>query len=397
MLVTTRLGTVWLVQAGLGLVLAGLWPVAGDYGSGRRWPAQAWVTLGVAAVLLLSLSLASHAAADRDPVVPVAADWIHLMAAAVWVGGLIYLVIGLRALRASAVTPGKRTGLAGRVTTRFSMLALTSVAVLTVTGVYSAYLRIGTLEALVSTPYGWALILKLVVAASMVALGAVNLLSVGPRLRNGGNSLTGDVPLLGRFQDLVTIEAMLGLILLETVSLLTLLPPAQLPQAGLTGSAQADDVWVKLAIIPGRVGVNTFHVELSVNGRPLSAQSVQLEFEPTAANLPTSLGQLTMNSPGNYDLVGGFLGFPDRWQVTVVVQRPGRFDAAVEFDYAVGVAATATPFPWSRASGLAFLGLAPAYLFAAKRLTPSRRQLVWAGLVPAAALVLAAAIAFAAH
>ena len=34
-------------------------------------------------------------------------------------------------------------------------------ALLTLTGVYSAYLRIGTLQALVSTPYGWALIVKL--------------------------------------------------------------------------------------------------------------------------------------------------------------------------------------------------------------------------------------------
>ena len=48
-----------------------------------------------------------------------------------------------------------------------------------------------------------------------------------------------------------------------------------------------------------------------------------------------------------------------------------------------------------RASGLTFLGLAPAYLFAAKQLSRSRRQLVWAGLAPAVALVLAAATVFA--
>ena len=189
MLFTTRLGAVWLVQGVLGLALAGLLPADGGYRPKRQWPAQEWITLGVAALLLLSVSFASHAAADPAPILPVVADWIHLLAAAVWVGGLTHFAVGLwalRAQRASLMPASLRTQFTALLIPRFSALALASVALLTVTGVYSAYLRIGTLQALVSTPYGWALIVKLAVAAPMVAMGAINLLIVTPNMRRGG-------------------------------------------------------------------------------------------------------------------------------------------------------------------------------------------------------------------
>jgi copper transport protein len=396
MLFTTRLGTVWLVQAVLGLALAGMLPAAGGYRKERRWPAQAWITLGAAALLLLSVSLASHAAADPNPILPVAADWIHLMAAAVWMGGLTHFAVGLWALRASAMPARERTEFTARLIPRFLALALTSVALLTLTGVYSAYLRIGTLQALVSTLYGGELLLKLAVAMVMVAMGAINLLIVTPNMQRGGQSPAGNLPLLGRFRGLVTGEVTLGAILLLSVSLLTLLPPAQPPAAaGLTGSAKADDVQVDLAITPGQVGVNNFRVRLMVNGQPVNnAKSVGLQFTPTNANLPPSQAQLVAVGQGEYDVVGGFLGFPDSWQVIAVVRREGKFDAYAYFNYVVGVATAAAPFPWNKASGLALMGLALTYLFAANHLSRSRNQLLLAGLVPTAALALAALAVF---
>jgi hypothetical protein len=142
----------------------------------------------------------------------------------------------------------------------------------------------------------------------MVGMGAVNLLIMTPNLQRGGRSPAGNLPLLGRFRGLVTGEVTLGAILLLSVSLLTLLPPAQLPVEGLTGSAKADDVRVNLSISPGRVGVNTFHVRLTVNGQPLDqAQSVGLQATPTNANLPPSQAQLVAVGPGEFEVVGGFL------------------------------------------------------------------------------------------
>ena len=306
-------------------------------------------------------------------------------------GGLTHFAVGLWSLRASSLTASERTQLAARLIPRFSTLALTSVLLLTVTGVYSAYLRIGSLQALVSTPYGWALILKLAVASPLVLVGAINILFVTPNMKRGAISPAGNPTLLDFFRGLVTGEVMVGCVLLLSVSLLTLLPPAQLPVHGLTGSAKADNIQVDLAIIPGRVGANTFQVRLTVNGQPVdNAQSVQLQFTPTNVNLPPSQAQLVAAGPGEYEVAGGFLGFPDNWQVIAVVRREGKFDAYGYFNYAVSGATAAAPFPWNRASASALMGLALTYLFAANYLSRSRKQLLWAGLVPTAALALAA-------
>jgi copper transport protein len=386
-LFTTRLGALWLARMGLGVALAGLLAVAGAYRPPRKWPAQEWLAFGGMGLWLLSQSLASHAAADPQPFLPVLADWIHLVAAAVWVGGLIHLAIGLWALRASELAANDRTQFTAWLIPRFSVLALTSVALLTVTGSYSAYLRIGSVQALFGSMYGWALITKLLVAWPMAMMGAINLLIVTPMVKRVAGRPTGDLSLVGRFRGLVTGEVMLGFILLLSVSWLTSLPPARTPsEVSLTGSAQADDVQVNLSITPGHVGVNTFRVRLLVNGlSPTAVQAVELRFTPTG-NMPPSQAELAALGGGDFAATGGFLGYPETWQVQVVVRREGRFDAFANFTYALGVATAAAPFPWNRVSGVLLLGVGLAYLFALNRLSHSRRQLIVAGVLPTMAL-----------
>jgi copper transport protein len=396
-LFTTRLGAAWLAQMGLGVALAGMVAVAnvtyssrlGRAISGRLQPA---ITLGTLGAWLLAQSLVSHAAADPQPVLPVLADWIHLTAASVWVGGLIYFAIGLWALRNSTLAANARTQFAALVIPRFSALALTSVALLIMTGVYSAVIRIGTFQALYSSAYGWALIIKLLVAWPMAMMGAINLLMVTPALQRAVSRHTSHLPVVGRFRGLVTGEMMLGFILLFSVSLLTSLPPARNPaEAGLTGSARADDVQINLSITPGRVGVNAFRVRLLANGQPLTAvDAVELRFTPSG-NMPSSQAELVALGGGDFAATGGFLGYPETWQVQVVVRRPGKFDAFANFNYTLGTAAPVAtpPFPWNQVSGGLLLGVGLAYLFAFSRLAHSRRQFLAVGLLPAVALAVA--------
>jgi hypothetical protein len=225
----------------------------------------------------------------------------------------------------------------------------------------------------------------------MVVMGAINLLLVTPAMKRAGHAPAGNLSLVSRFRGLVTGEASLSLILLLSVSALTLLPPAQVPVVGLAGSAHADDVQVKLAITPGRSGINTFQIDLLSSGRPVSAQSVAMQFTPTNANLAPSQGQPVATGPGHYQLVGGFLGFPDRWQVVVLVQRPGKYDAFAYFNYTVEAPAAATsPFPWNKVSGLALLGWAITFLSTTMSVSRTWRQRLFAGPVLAIALAVTA-------
>ncbi|MET8945824.1 copper resistance protein CopC [Streptomyces sp. NPDC004542] len=108
-------------------------------------------------VLCLGLAVtwvaAEHAAAGIQVPVAMVSSVLHLLAVGVWLGGLTALLVAL--YRAPAEDPLPPAAVA-----RFSRIALTSVAVLTVTGVYQSWRGLGSWEAF-STPYGRILALKL--------------------------------------------------------------------------------------------------------------------------------------------------------------------------------------------------------------------------------------------
>src|SRR5262249_18080081 len=120
---------------------------AAAFDSARRPAGPRLVVLAAAAAVALYMhALAGHAeTASSVRLLNVADQWLHMLAAGVWVGGLVWLLLGLRdrdgAPRAAAVR-------------RFSQLAFAAVAVIAVTGVLRAVPEVGSLGALVSTSFG---------------------------------------------------------------------------------------------------------------------------------------------------------------------------------------------------------------------------------------------------
>ena len=384
----TRFGALWITRFALTLALAGLLP---HNSTGRA----RWLAFGLSLLLLLTLSLGSHAAAELRPALPVVADWAHLVAASVWVGGLTHFVAGLWAAQQSDAS--LRTRLTARLLPRFSALALLSVGALTVSGVYSAILRIGAWDALFQTLYGRALVVKLLIVSPMLMLGAVNLLIVTPRMKRAAAYTHGDARLVNRFRRIVTSEVTLGAALLLSVGVFTSLPPARpaAASAALTAAALADDLKLAIEISPGRVGVNTFTLRVTSTGQPLDqAKEVALRFTPTRANVPPSEAQLSAQGSGVYAAKGAYLGLPDTWQVQAVVRREGEFDAFANFNFAVSAASTAASFPWTRASGGALLVAASVYLAALSTFASTRAQRVAFAIVPALALFAVGAFVF---
>src|SRR4029077_6040816 len=84
--------------------------------------------------------------------VPALIDWLHLGAAAVWIGSLVQLALLPRPLPAV-------------VAERVRRLAALALAVLVPAGVYAAVLHVQRLGMLVRSPYGLALLVKLALAA----------------------------------------------------------------------------------------------------------------------------------------------------------------------------------------------------------------------------------------
>ncbi|MFE5141969.1 copper resistance CopC/CopD family protein [Streptomyces fagopyri] len=120
--------------------------------------------LALGALLTVSLAVtwaaAEHASAGIQVPVAMVSSVLHLLSMAVWLGGLTALLTAL--YRSAEPLPAATVN-------RFSRLALGSVAVLVVTGVYQSWRGLGSWDALTSTSYGRILVAKLVAVLCLLA------------------------------------------------------------------------------------------------------------------------------------------------------------------------------------------------------------------------------------
>lgn len=126
-----------------------------------------------------SMALSGHGADDTGlaGILHLGADILHLLAAGGWLGALLPLAYVLRQAR----RPGWLE-IGQQATLRFSTLGLVTVATLIATGLVNTWYLAGNVPALVGTPYGRLLILKLALFAAMLGFAAVNRAKLTPRL-----------------------------------------------------------------------------------------------------------------------------------------------------------------------------------------------------------------------
>ena len=172
------------------------------------WPA---LVLGVG--FASGLSLSGHSAVDagaswRSEL----ADWLHLSAAALWVGGLVQLAFVVWPL-----APELRR----LAFLRFSRLASTLIAVLLAAGVYLSIVRLPQPSDLWTQSYGRVLLVKLALVTLALTWGAVHHFIAAPALERG----TGG-PVLARLRRSLAAESAVGMaILLAAAVLVDSKPP----------------------------------------------------------------------------------------------------------------------------------------------------------------------------
>lgn len=195
-----------LLGAGLA---AAAWPAAAV----RRSPRAPGSLLGLLALALTACSAwISHASArleHREALLLL--DGVHQLGASVWLGGLVHLTAAALGRGTSAWPPP--------VLVRFSWTALGAVAALLAGGAGMSLLYIDGVAGLLGTAYGMMVATKILLLAALLALGAVNALTVR-RL---------DVRAPGppaRLRWFVEVEVGLGLTVLFAAAALTSLPPA---------------------------------------------------------------------------------------------------------------------------------------------------------------------------
>lgn len=174
------------------------------------------VTFGLSLLCLLGPSLSGHArAAWDDYSFAILSDWLHLVAAAAWIGGLF--VIGFSLTRAFESSVALHTAIG-----RFTRIAIPATILLTVTGLYNTWIHVDGLSSLVGTTYGQVLIFKVGIFVVMVVVGGINGFRLQPRLREDPSSSAGD-----RLFRNVKLEVGLAVIVLLLAAILAYLPPAR--------------------------------------------------------------------------------------------------------------------------------------------------------------------------
>ena len=312
-LTATQSGIVWLIRACYAIALA-LLAFSITRGAARVHGIR-WLAL-LSLPLIASRSLTSHAIAVKTQTSwVVAADAVHLIATALWAGGLVAV---LTTVRANRNQPNLNAVWLAQFINRFSRLAFVSVALLFCAGLYLSWVHVGSLTTLVATDSGKVLIVKLGLFAAMLALGAVNFLSTRPAIRDMAHANVRNNSLVDKATKRIAVESMLGLAIFATTGYLTVLPSGvhalhaarqNVPPAQAPALQPAQGASVKI-IAP-------------VNNQSVTGDRVELRFKLTKGNQGHHAhayidGELTGMFEGNKGTLNGIKPGKHTLEVRVV-------------------------------------------------------------------------------
>lgn len=322
---STRFGEIWLLR--MSLLLA--------FGVIFRFRSDARLVLFIlACATLLTQSLFSHASGSADPVASILADWIHLLAVSVWVGGLGQLIVVTRLI-------GESTPQLTAIVNQFSNFARITVAMLFVSGVYASWLHIGSIDALLTTRYGQALIAKLTLFLPLLGMGAFNLLVTSRALQSGNPHA------IKRLRRLTALEVSFAIGIMLAVGVMTAIAPARVtvasresvtippPANGFFEMQFQDDMMIHFAVEPGFVGENQFYVDLfdEETGEDIyDASLIRLRFQHEGDTAGESELRPELDEFGSYSVSGSNFSLTGTWRVRMTIQRPEQFDTVLDFE-----------------------------------------------------------------
>jgi len=150
---------------------------------------------------------------------------VHRLVAGLWLGTLFVLVVaGLVPLLRGTTWRDRRGTIASDMVHGFSPLALTCGALVVLSGLITAYRHLTPLSSLFTTPYGWALLVKLVLVAVVFVLGAWNWRNQRPALGGEGAAIS--------IRRSSAKELVFAALVLAVTAILVSLPSPRAPKPG---------------------------------------------------------------------------------------------------------------------------------------------------------------------
>ncbi len=376
-----RFGTFWLMRVVVILLAArlALYPWQLKERPQRVDTLLSWANLILGLALLIAITMSSHAAAVAPNVVIYAllTDWLHLVAAALWVGGMLYIATSYLPVQRKLSIPEQARSLVA-VLPYYSPWAIAGVVILAVTGPFSATVHLTSWEQLLSTAYGRALVVKVLLVGGLLLTSTIHVLLLRPRLKKeyqkyayvaarqealqrataavaapSGHEAAEPHPttkLLApqvklraarltkqtrRLTRILSWEPLLGVAVLICVGLMnvfagTLSPTAAAQQQSAAGTSTvfhttartADGRFtVSLTVTPNQAGPNTFTVSVVDNrsGKPTTQVGVSLYTTHLDMDMGTDSLNLQPDGKGHFSATGDLL-MGGNWQIRIQIR-----------------------------------------------------------------------------
>ncbi|MBI5146097.1 MAG: CopD family protein [Thaumarchaeota archaeon] len=324
--IQTSFGSVWMVRMILTVALLGIWFVF-ESKSGISHKKQA-LLLGLSLALIGTTSVIGHGAATEQTIA-IIIDYVHNLLASVWIGGVIFFAFVLMP-SFSKLDGSKKELLTLTTIPKFSSMILLGLGILIVTGPTLLWFIEDDVVLLSQSPYGFFIIAKIIIGASMIGLGGYNQFRIQ---KTAEKNLEGEnITVHKKLQKSLRVEAILGILLLGSVALLanTSLPSGQFQQT----TAQQDDYvfrtieftadsMFEVSIDPLASGSNIISVSaLDIDGNALSnLEDVKVKVSNPQRNIAPI--EVTMKKAGDLTKYEGDLtfGFSGNWNVEVEAIR----------------------------------------------------------------------------
>jgi copper transport protein len=308
----TRFGRMSLARAALALAIAVLAVrVLRAGGSMSRAATVVAVLLGLG--LVVTPGLSGHASVSGP--VAMIADAAHVQSAAMWVGGLMFVIAALM------LADRERWPLAATSVPRFSAMAVGSVAVLVLAGTLQGYLQVRAWRGLWETEYGVLLLIKLGLVIPVLALGAYHNRYAVPRLR----AQIASALERRRFLRTVGVELVIMAAVIGVTAGLVNSPPAR-TEVAMHGAYEQEvelgPFMAHVTVTPAMPGANEIHLEFE-DARPDEVR--------VFASLPgEGIGPLRYSAkpgmePGALEVGAANLSIAGDWRLRIEARR-GEFD-----------------------------------------------------------------------
>jgi len=288
--------------------------------------------LAAGAAALVMPGLAGHAGQLSPRGLALPLDAVHLAAGAIWLGGLIGIVV----FWLNVGREGRVAALSV-VVPRFSTTAFVSVLALIGTGIGQSLLELPTLGSLWETSYGKALVVKIVLLFAALALAAINLARTRPRLEAAGVRPSDGPAAALLLRRLVQGEVLFLAGAVFAAAVLTSLPPpasalarvkdiaARVGPGPVSTVIDKGPYKIHVQVAPNRAAVNnSFRITVTKDGHPVQGAEVVTQFNMLDMEMGTQSYRFRQTRPGSFSKSAPALVMVGHWGLQFEVTIPGQ-------------------------------------------------------------------------